>query len=142
MGAELSGTDRAIRELADEADALEHRLTVLRTAIATLTSIATPKVITASPPPIPPAAVNIARGSEIVVGEAEKAAHQRGDTTRMVFETIKQNPGITSTRLGDMLMGRVTSNAKDPRRLIINAVGYLYSKGRVKKGALGWEVNV
>jgi hypothetical protein len=60
---------------------------------------------------------------------------------RLVLRAVEAHPGLRSSQLGDLLKDQVTSSAKNPRKLILNAVGYLASRGAVEKAASGgWVV--
>lgn len=139
MSERLNQYDTVVQDLDREARALEDRAAKLRRVINDLREIAREarsdtRAQRALPTPQPQL------GFE-ENGDAAAPKYQRGDTTKLVLKTITENRGITSTALGDKLKNKVNSTAKYPRRLIINAVGYLYSKGKVKKDASGgWVI--
>lgn len=132
---QLNQYDSVVQDLDREVRALEARAAKLRRVINDLREIAREARTEARAQraiPSPQAQLDLEEN-----GDSPTPKYQRGDTTKLVLKTIAENKGITSTALGDKLKDQVNSAAKHPRRLIINAVGYLYSKGRVRKDASG-----
>lgn len=130
--------ERSIQDLEREARDLERRIAKVRSVIVGLREIVAEEKRGG---PRSAAPREEAAPLRLEIEATDEPIHKKGDTTRLILDTLKAKPGLTSSQLGDLLKDEVTSKAKSPRRLILNAVGYLYSKDRVRKNAAGgWEI--
>jgi hypothetical protein len=145
----IQDLERQARDLEAQARDVGRKLAKLNSALATLRDLAATERHPALPAgPGLPASMN---GRTPLTLEPEDQApdsyqrggdaYQKGDIIKLVITTLGEHPGMRSSQLGDMLKDRVTSSAKNPRKLIINAVSYLASTHRVRKTEQGgWEL--
>lgn len=145
--------DRAIQDVENQARDLEvqardigRRLAKLNEVIASLRELASEDSRARLPAqPVEPSAPS-SNGARAFALEAERSAnipssYQKGDIVRLVEEALEAHPGLRSSQLGDLLKDRVTSGAKNPRKLILSAVSYLASRHRVRRSDTGgWEL--
>lgn len=140
----IQDLERQARDLEGQARDIGRQLAKLNGALATLRDLAaTDRSASLPVGPVEPAPTN---GRPLMALEAEDSAYssgsyQKGDIIKLVISALEEHHGMRSSQLGDLLKDRVTSGAKNPRKLIINAVSYLAATHRVRKtGQGGWEL--
>ena len=115
-----------LKHMEAEATELEDRLVRLRRIIAELHVLVNPSAqqqLALPAMPIPPRARSAENGT----------SHQRGDTVRLVLDAVEEQEGVTASNLARQLEHRVTSSAKNKRKLIHNSVSYLVARERLIK---------
>jgi len=145
----IQDLERQARDLEGQARDIGRKLSKLNGALTTLRELAANE----RRPPLPVGPVELAptNGRVPLALEAEDEpaspyqgnadSYQKGDIIKLVLDALVEHPGMRSSQLGDLLKDRVTSSAKNPRKLIINAVSYLASTHRVRKTDQGgWEL--
>jgi hypothetical protein len=136
-----SNYDGAIHDLEAEAKELERQaqdiqreLEKVRSVLAGLRDIACHSRLTSAITDSP------YRAPLVLEPQGEQPPSQRGDIPNLVIAVLRDQPGMRSSALADLLKGRITTNARNPRKLVLNAVSYLASKHRIQRDATsgGW----
>jgi hypothetical protein len=140
----IQDLERQSRDLEGQARDLGRMLAKLNSALVTLRELAaTDKRASLPVGPVEQMLVSVRPPVALESDDSAYASgsYQKGDIIKLVIAALEQQPGMRSSQLGDLLKDKVTSGAKNPRKLIINAVSYLAATHRVRKTDKGgWEL--
>jgi hypothetical protein len=138
----------AIADLEKKATELERELFALRQVIAGLRMversgynlIAEHGEYRLTPRPrfvvVQPAAAD-GHATASVTLEKVSPTNGRGSTTGLILDYVALHDNLPTSDIADALEKRITSPARDPRKLVLTTIGYLVKAGKLRKNADG-----